>query len=307
MTKQVAFLGLGLMGGSMAANLARRGYEVKAWNRTSDRPGIKIAAEGGATVVDSIPAAVEDAEVVFTCVGDVPDVEAVLLGETGVINYAQANTLIVDMSTIGSVAAKEIGQKLQQQNLRFMDAPVSGGDIGAREGTLTIMVGGKERDFQECLPLLEAMGKNITLCGDVGSGQGVKMCNQILCSLNLIGICEAMQLAKHQGIDPNLIVEVCGTGAAGSWALSNLGEKIINEDYEPGFAIEHMVKDLRLVQSINETSMDNLTGTGLADRLFKAVQKMDDGRGEKQGTQAMIRAYQEAVNSYKSTPPLEQR
>ena len=297
MTKQVAFLGLGLMGGSMAANLARRGYEVKAWNRTSDRPGIKIAAEGGATVVDSIPAAVEDAEVVFTCVGDVPDVEAVLLGETGVINYAQANTLIVDMSTIGSVAAKEIGQKLQQQNLRFMDAPVSGGDIGAREGTLTIMVGGKERDFQKCLPLLEAMGKNITLCGDVGSGQGVKMCNQILCSLNLIGICEAMQLAKHQGIDPNLIVEVCGTGAAGSWALSNLGEKIINEDYEPGFAIEHMVKDLRLVQSINETSMDNLTGTGLADRLFKAVQKMDDGRGEKQGTQAMIRAYQEAVNS----------
>ena len=291
MTK-VAFLGLGLMGGFMAANLARHGYEVKAWNRTSDRPGVKIAADAGVNIVDSIRAAVEDAKIVFTCVGDVPDVEEVLLADAGVINHAKANTLIVDMSTIGSVAAKEIGQKLQQQNLRFMDAPVSGGDIGARKGTLTIMVGGKEEDFQECLPLLETMGKHITLCGDVGSGQGVKMCNQILCSLNMIGICEAMQLAKHQGIDPNLIVEVCGTGAAGSWALSNLGEKIINEDYEPGFAIKHIIKDLRLVRSINETSSDNLPGTELADRLFKAVRAMEDGQGKEQGTQAMIRAYQ---------------
>ena len=292
MTKQVAFLGLGLMGGSMAANLARHGYEVKAWNRTSDRPGVKIAADAGAAIVDSIQAAVESAEIIFTCVGDVPDVEEVILGKTGIINYARANTLIVDMSTIGSVAAKEIGHKLQQQNLRFMDAPVSGGDVGAQNGTLTIMVGGKDSDFQECLPLFEAMGKNITLCGNMGSGQGVKMCNQILCSLTMIGICEAMELAKHQGIDPNLIVDVCGTGAAGSWALSNLGNKIVNEDYAPGFAIEHMLKDLRLVQSINETSPHNLPGTELADRLFKAVRVMDDGQGEEQGTQAMIRAYQ---------------
>ncbi|MEL6927469.1 MAG: NAD(P)-dependent oxidoreductase [Cyanobacteria bacterium J06600_6] len=291
MTKQVAFLGLGLMGGSMAANLARHGYEVKAWNRTSDRPGVKIAADAGATIVDSIATAVENAEIIFSCVGDVPDVEEVILGEAGVINHAPANALIVDMSTIGSVAAKEIGQQLQQQNLRFMDAPVSGGDIGAQNGTLTIMVGGKDLDFQECLPLFEAMGKNITLCGDMGSGQGVKMCNQILCSLNMIGICEAMELAKHQGIDPNLVVEVCGTGAAGSWALSNLGGKIVNQDYDPGFAIKHIVKDLRLVQSTNETSEHNLPGTELADRLFQTVRAMDDGQAEEQGTQAMIRAY----------------
>ena len=291
MTKQVAFLGLGLMGGSMAANLARYNYKVKAWNRTSDRPGVKIAADAGATIVDSIEAAVEDAEIVFTCVSDIPDVKSILLGESGVIDYARSNALIVDMSTIGSVAAKEIGQKLQQQNLRFMDAPVSGGDIGAQKGTLTIMVGGNKTDFDECLPLFKAMGKNITLCGDIGSGQGVKMCNQILGSIYMVGLCEAMQLAKHQGIDPNLIVEVCGTGAAGSWALSNLGGKIIDEDYEPGFAIKHMVKDLRLVQSINETSGDNLPGTELANRLFKMVQAMDDGQGKEQGTQAMIRAY----------------
>lgn len=291
MTKQVAFLGLGLMGGSMAANLARHGFQVKAWNRTSDRPEVKIAADGGVTIVDSVAAAVKDAEIVFTCVGDVPDVEEILLGEMGVANYAPANTLIVDMSTIGSVAAKEIGQQLQQRQLRFMDAPVSGGDIGAQQGTLTIMVGGSTADFTECLPLFEAMGTNITLCGDLGSGQGVKMCNQILCSLYMVGLCEAMQLAKHQGIDPNLIVDVCGTGAAGSWALSNLGGKIINQDYAPGFAIKHIVKDLRLVQSINQTSGDNLPGTELADRLFKTIMAMDKGEGKEQGTQAMIRAY----------------
>ncbi|MEM9508460.1 MAG: NAD(P)-dependent oxidoreductase [Cyanobacteria bacterium P01_E01_bin.35] len=291
MTKQVAFLGLGLMGGSMAANLARHGFQVKAWNRTSDRPEVKIAADGGVTIVDSVAAAVKDAEIVFTCVGDVTDVEEILLGEMGVANYAPANTLIVDMSTIGSVAAKEIGQQLQQRQLRFMDAPVSGGDIGAQQGTLTIMVGGSTADFTECLPLFEAMGTNITLCGDLGSGQGVKMCNQILCSLYMVGLCEAMQLAKHQGIDPNLIVDVCGTGAAGSWALSNLGGKIINQDYAPGFAIKHIVKDLRLVQSINQTSGDNLPGTELADRLFKTIMAMDKGEGKEQGTQAMIRAY----------------
>lgn len=292
MTKQVAFLGLGLMGGAMAANLARHGYQVKAWNRTSDKPGVTIAAEGGATIVDSISAAVSDAEIVFSCLGDVPDVEEVLLGQAGVVKYSQPGTLLVDMSTIGSDAAKKIGQALQQQKLRFMDAPVSGGDIGAKNGTLTIMVGGNETDFAECKPLLETMGKNITLCGEIGSGQGVKMCNQVLASLYMVGLCEAMQLAKQQGIDPNLIVEVCSTGAAGSWALSNLGTKIINNDYEPGFAIKHIVKDLRLVQEINQTSGDNLPGTELADRLFKIVEAMDNGQGKEQGTQAMIRAYQ---------------
>jgi 3-hydroxyisobutyrate dehydrogenase len=291
MTKQVAFLGLGLMGGAMAANLARHGYQVKAWNRTNDKPGVIIAAEGGATIVDSISAAVSDAELVFSCVGDVPDVEEVLLGQAGVVKYPQPGTLVVDMSTIGSKAAKKIGQALQQQQLRFMDAPVSGGDIGAKNGTLTIMVGGSETDFAECKPLLETMGKNITLCGEIGSGQGVKMCNQVLASLYMVGLCEAMQLAKQQGIDPNLIVEVCSTGAAGSWALSNLGTKIINNDYDPGFAIKHIVKDLRLVQEINQTSRDNLPGTELADRLFKIVEAMDDGQGREQGTQAMIRAY----------------
>ena len=296
MNQQVAFLGLGVMGGAMAANLARHGYQVKAWNRTRDRPGVSVAARGGASIVDTIQDAVEAAQIVVSCVGDVPDVEEVLLGDKGVVQYAQAGTLVVDMSTIGSNAAKKIGRELQKQQLRFMDAPVSGGDIGATQGTLTIMVGGEPKDFEECKPLFEAMGKNIILCGELGSGQGVKMCNQVLCAVYLVGICEAMQMAKHQGIDPNLIVEVCGTGAAGSWALSNLGQKIINGDYEPGFAIQHIVKDLRLVQEINQScGKTKLPGVELADRLFKIVQAMDGGQGAEQGTQAMNRAYFDPV------------
>lgn len=289
--KKIAFLGLGLMGGAMAANIARRGYPVKAWNRTKNRPGIATAAEAGATIVDSIQSAVADAEIIFSCVGDVPDVEEVLLGKTGVIQYARPGALVVDMSTIGSQAAKEIATQLNQHQLRFLDAPVSGGDIGAINGTLTIIVGGEPQDFEECQPLFEAMGQNIRLCGSVGSGQGVKMCNQILCSLYMVGLCEAMTMAEKQGIDPNLIVEVCGTGAAGSWALANLGPKIIESDYDPGFAIKHILKDLRLVQEIIQASGENLPGVQLADRLFKLVQTLDNGRGGEQGTQAMIRAY----------------
>ncbi len=293
MSQEIAFLGLGLMGGPMAANLARQGYHVLAWNRSRDRPGVEIAKQGGATIADSIAEAVATAEIIFTCVGDVPDVKEVLLADRGVINYARPNSLIVDMSTIGSKAAKEINTELHKHQLRFMDAPVSGGDVGAINGTLTIMVGGTPEDFAECKPFLEVMGKNIHLCGEVGSGQGVKMCNQVLCALTMVGLSEAMQLAKHQGIDPNLIVEVCGTGAAGSWALSNLGPKIIEADYEPGFAIAHIIKDLRLVQEINQAAAGQIPGVELADRLFKIVQSMDNGEGEKQGTQAMIRAYQE--------------
>ncbi|AFZ36701.1 2-hydroxy-3-oxopropionate reductase [Stanieria cyanosphaera PCC 7437] len=289
--KKIAFLGLGLMGGSMAANLTRRGYSVKAWNRNSDRPGIAMAAEAGATIVNSIQSAVADAEIIFSCVGDVPDVEEVLLGEAGVVKYAQPGALVVDMSTIGSEAAKQIATQLNQHQLRFLDAPVSGGDIGAINGTLTIMVGGEPEDFEECKPLFEAMGKNIRLCGSVGSGQGVKMCNQILASLYMVGLCEAMTMAEKQGIDRNLIVEVCGTGAAASWALTNLGPKIIESDYNPGFPIKHILKDLRLIQEIVESSGENLPGVQLAERLFKLVQTLDHGQGGEQGTQAMIRAY----------------
>lgn len=297
MKKQITFLGLGVMGGYMTANLAKSGCAVKAWNRTRDRKEITIAAEAGAEIISSLPEAVRSAEIIFSCLGDIPDVEEVLLGKEGVAHYAPKNTLIVDTSTIGSTAAKKIGEELAKQDLRFLDAPISGGDIGAKNGTLTFMVGGSEQDFTECEPFFQMMGKNIHLCGSMGSGQAVKMCNQILCALNLVGICEAMLLAEKQSIDPNLIVEVCSTGAAGSWALSNLGMKVANSDFAPGFMVKHIVKDLRLVREIAAAASLELPGTEFSDRLFKIVQNLGNGEGNEQGTQAMIRAYRETEST----------
>ncbi|MBP0012156.1 MAG: NAD(P)-dependent oxidoreductase [Roseofilum sp. SBFL] len=287
MNQQLAFLGLGVMGGPMSANLARAGYPIKGWNRTPDRPEITTALEAGVEIVSSIQEAVATADVIFSCVGDVPDVEEVLCGPGGVAEWARPETLVVDMSTIGPNAAQAIAQTLSTKSLRFLDAPVSGGDIGAQNGTLTIMVGGSEADFNECLPFFEVMGKSIHLCGPVGSGQAVKLCNQVLCSANLIGLCEAIKLAQKQKIDPNLIVEVCRGGAAGSWALSNLGPKINQSDFAPGFAIKHILKDLRLVLEMIEA--EDFPGTELANQHFKSVEKLDNG-GEL-GTQAMMKIY----------------
>ncbi|MDJ1182544.1 NAD(P)-dependent oxidoreductase [Roseofilum casamattae] len=289
MNQQLAFLGLGVMGGPMSANLARAGYSVKGWNRTPDRPGVEVAIAGGVEIVSSIAEAVATADVVFSCVGDVPDVEEVLCAPGGVTDFARPGTLVVDMSTIGPRSARAIYQTLEEKKLRFVDAPVSGGDIGAQQGTLTIMVGAREADFQECLPLFQIMGKSIHLCGPVGSGQGVKLCNQVLCSANTLGLCEAIKLAQQQQIDPNLIVEVCSGGAAGSWVLSNLGPKITTSDFAPGFAIKHILKDLRLVLEMMEA--EQLPGTELANRYFQAVSVLDNGSGEELGTQAMMKVY----------------
>ena len=296
MTQKIAFLGLGVMGGAMAANLVKRGYSVLGWNRTKDRPTIATFTSVGGTLADSLEDAVREADVVFSCLGDVPDVTEVLIGDIGAMHFARANTLFIDTSTIGSDAAKKIGNALMHDGLRFLDAPVSGGDVGARNGTLTFMVGGNPEDLQECLYLFEAMGSNIKHCGAIGSGQAVKLCNQTLVSVYMLALCETMQFAEKMGLDPRLIVDVCGSGAAGSWALTNLGMKVATGDYQPGFAIKHMIKDLRLVQEISDRQdLDfpvDLPAIALAMQNFQKVSQLDDGQGAEQGTQAMIRAYQ---------------
>jgi 3-hydroxyisobutyrate dehydrogenase len=295
MTQKIAFLGLGVMGGAMAANLVKRGYSVIGWNRTKDRPTIATFTSVGGTLAETLQDAVREADVVFSCLGDVPDVTEVLIGEHGAMHFARANTLFIDTSTIGSDAAQTIGNALMHDSLRFMDAPVSGGDVGARNGTLTFMVGGHSSDLQECLYLFEAMGSNIKNCGAIGSGQAVKLCNQTLVSVYMLALCETMQIAEKMGVDPRLVVDVCGSGAAGSWALTNLGMKVATGDYQAGFAIKHMLKDLRLVQEISDRqNLDfpvDLPAIALAMQNFQKVSQLDHGQGAEQGTQAMIRAY----------------
>jgi 3-hydroxyisobutyrate dehydrogenase len=287
--KSVAFIGLGIMGGSMAANLVRAGAAVKGWNRTADRPGVKTAASAGVVVEPTIEAALKDATVVFSCVGDETDAEQVLV--QSVAPHAKPGTIIVDMSTIGPKAARQINEALKQKNLHFLDAPVTGGDVGAREGTLTILVGGDANDFAECKPLFEAMGKRIVHCGPSGAGQAMKLCNQILCAVNMSAVSEAFALASDMGIDKAMLIEALSQGAGGSWALSNLGPRIAKSDFAPGFTLDHMLKDLRLVNE-NLGTDSELPATALAVKQFEKAKDMDTSAGGRQGTQAMYRVYE---------------
>jgi len=292
-----AFLGMGIMGASMAANLGRSALKTNIWNRTNPSPGIQIAKRAGCNVVKSIEEAVNSVDFIFTCVTDAPDVEKVLFSSGGVVENAKKGALIIDFSTIGSKAAKSFGHRLKQIGLRFLDAPVSGGDIGAKNGSLTIMAGGTDKDFSDSLPILKVLGENIHHCGPVGSGQAVKLVNQILGGIHMVALSEAMRLAEIQEIDPNLIVEICSTGAAGSWALSNLGPKMIQSDYSAGFKVKDMLKDLRLV---HEELLDRkiLPGVNLAQKLFKLViTTFPQDQGGLMGTQSMVLAYKNGLQN----------
>ena len=292
-----AFLGMGIMGASMAANLGRSALKTNIWNRTNPSPGIQIAKRAGCNVVKSIEEAVNSVDFIFTCVTDAPDVEKVLFSSGGVVENAKKGALIIDFSTIGSKAAKSFGHRLKQIGLRFLDAPVSGGDIGAKNGSLTIMAGGTDKDFSDSLPILKVLGENIHHCGPVGNGQAVKLVNQILGGIHMVALSEAMRLAEIQEIDPNLIVEICSTGAAGSWALSNLGPKMIQSDYSAGFKVKDMLKDLRLV---HEELLDReiLPGVNLAQKLFELViTTFPQDQGGLMGTQSMVLAYKNGLQN----------
>ncbi len=295
MTSTVAFLGLGTMGSPMASNLVRKGFDVRGWNRTPERPLVKEAGSAGVRVAGTIAEAVRGAAVVALCVSDVADVEEVVFGAGGVAESAARDTLVIDFSTIGPVAARDFGSRLARKGLRFLDAPVTGGDVGARAATLTIMVGGAEGDFVEATPVFAAVGKVAKRCGAQGAGQAVKLCNQVLGALHMVALTESLALARMQGIDPALVVEVCSTGAAGSWALANLGPRVLGRDFAPGFMVKHLVKDLRLVlETPPGDGLDELRGTILAKGLFEKVASLG---GADLGTQSLTLAYEAARES----------
>lgn len=287
MPEAVGFIGLGIMGAAMARRLVEAGHGVTVYNRTASKtaPLVQCGARPAATPRQCA----QQANVVFSIVTDAPDVEEVLLGPQGAALGARPGTLFVDMSTIDPEAARRIGRRLRERGLGFLDAPVTGGDVGAREGTLSILAGGEPADLERVRPLFEVLGKRITHCGPLGAGQTVKACNQILCALHMVGLCEALLLAGRSGVDPALVVEALGPGAGGSWALEKLGPRIARGDFAPGFMIDLLQKDLRIVLEAAGRLGLPLEGVRLARRLFDDNQAHGEGR---LGTQALFKTYE---------------
>lgn len=282
---RVGFIGLGIMGAPMAANLLKAGFAVTVWNRSPSRT--QPLLEAGASGADSPAGVAAASEVTLSCVTNSGDVEEVALGPNGVIEGAKHGSVYIDCSTIAPEMARKVSAALAKRGVAMLDAPVSGGDIGAQAGTLAIMVGGESKTFERCRPVLDAVGKTIVHVGPNGAGQVVKLCNQIAGGLNLLAAAEAIALARRAGVDPNRMLEVVSAGAAGSWMLSNLAPRAVRGDYAPGFMVDLMQKDLRLVLDAANDSHTPLPGTALVSQLFQSVQA--EGRGT-DGTQSLVDA-----------------
>lgn len=282
---RVGFVGLGIMGAPMAANLLRAGFIVTVWNRSPSRTQPLI--EAGAVGADSPADVAAASEVTISCVTNSGDVEEVALGPGGIIEGAAPGSVYIDCSTISPETARKVAAALEAKGVAMLDAPVSGGDVGAQAGTLAIMAGGDAATFERCLPVLQSMGKTIVHVGPNGAGQVVKLCNQVAGGLNLLAAAEAVGLARRAGVDPEKMLEVVSAGAAGSWMLSNLAPRAVRGDYAPGFMVDLMQKDLRLVLDAAHETHTPLPGTALVSQLFQSIQA--DGRG-RDGTQSLIDA-----------------
>lgn len=280
---RIAFIGTGIMGGPMACNLLAGGYSVRVHSRTKSKAGSVIDA--GGVWAETAAAAAEGVDVVITCVTDTPDVERVLLGAGGVIESARTGLICVDMSTISPVVTMEIGSKLLANGVQLIDAPVSGGQIGAIEGKLSIMAGGPEEVLDSIRPILMAMGRSITHCGPLGSGQTTKLANQVMVIHTIMSIAEGLAFAERAGLDLETTLAATSAGAAGSHSLKALGPKIIAGDMEPAFMVDLQLKDLRLVAEYAAQIKQPLPGMALATELLRSLQAV--GRG-KNGTQALI-------------------
>lgn len=270
MTDQVGFIGLGIMGRGMAANLLRAGFPLTVWNRTRERAEPLAAA--GAAVAASPAELAATSDIVITCVSDTPDVEQVILGPQGVIHGIRPGSLVIDMSTISPEATRTIAAILAERGIDMLDAPTSGGSEGAAQGTLSIMVGGQAAALQRAMPVLQAMGKRITHVGSHGAGQTVKLANQVLVVGNCLAMCEALLLAEAGGVDLERTLEAVSDGAAGSWMLSQRGPQILARDWRPGFTIALQQKDLRLVLEAADQEGVPLPGTALIFQLYRTLE-----------------------------------
>ena len=293
MTEQkptVGFIGIGVMGRSMAGHLLDAGYSVHVYNRTQAKA--QDLVDRGARWLSSPGKVAAAADVIITIVGFPVDVESVYLGEDGVLAQARSGSLAIDMTTSCPNLASRIAQEAAAKGIEVLDAPVSGGDIGAREARLSIMVGGSVSGFERALPLFEIMGKNIVHQGPAGSGQHTKMCNQIAIASGMMAISEAMAYAKKSGLQPETVLKSIESGAAGSWSLTNLAPRVLKGDYAPGFFVKHFIKDMKIaIESAQAMGLD-LPGLQLAKKLYDQLASKGC---EDDGTQALFKLYEEQL------------
>ena len=286
--KTIAWIGVGIMGKSMVRNLRKAGFCLHIYAR--NRATVEDVIAEGAIFHDTIGDCVQGCDVVVTMVGFPQDVEEVYFGEGGVIAHADPGTCVIDMTTTSPKLAVRIYENARKKGLKALDAPVTGGDTGAKAGTLTILVGGDQEAFETCLPVFEAMGKNIRYEGKAGNGQHTKMCNQIAIAGALSGACEAIAYAKAVGLDPQVMLDSISTGAAGSAQLSNVASRILKDDYDPGFFIKHFIKDMKL--ALIEANRKGLSLDVLSMVLANYEELEQEGYGDL-GTQALMKFYDE--------------
>jgi 3-hydroxyisobutyrate dehydrogenase len=284
----IGFVGLGIMGQAMALNLVQAGHDVTVWNRTVSRTAPIVTA--GGTAAASAQSVAETADIVMVCVSDTPDVEAVVFGADGIAGGVHAGSLVIDHSTISPAATKEFALRINDLGGAWLDAPVSGGSEGAKNATLSIMIGGESVDLERARPYLEAVGKTITHVGPQGAGQLVKAVNQILVVVNQLAVSEALLLAQAGGLDLEATLKAVENGAAGSWMLSNRGPQMIQRDWRPGFTIDLQQKDLRLVLEAADDLGVPVPGTSLVFQLYRALQSRGLGS---LGNHALVKALEE--------------
>jgi 3-hydroxyisobutyrate dehydrogenase len=279
---KIGWIGTGVMGGPMAGHLVDRGHDVSVYNRTRSRT--EALVEAGATWRDTPAEVAAGADVVVTMLGTPVDVRDVILGEGHVLEEMSEGTVLIDMTTSEPSLAIEIAQAAKAKGVGALDAPVSGGDVGARNGTLVIMVGGDKAAFEKAKPVFDPLGKTIELLGDAGSGQHTKMTNQLAIAAGMIGVCEALVYAYKAGLDLDRTLETISGGAAGSWSLSNYGPRLLKGDLEPGFKVDHFIKDLGIALAEAQRMNVVLPGAALAEQLY--VGARSQGLGQK-GTQSL--------------------
>lgn len=282
-SKTIGFVGTGVMGKSMAGHLIDKGYEVNVYNRTKSKADDLV--EKGATWCDTIATLSEKSDIIISIVGYPKDVESIYLSQDGILNHAKANSIVIDMTTSSPALAHDIYEKAKERNIKSLDAPVSGGDVGAKKAALTIMVGGDQEAYNQVEDIFNLLGKNVVYQGKSGNGQHTKLSNQIAIAAGMLGVAEAIIYAEEAGLDIDKVFNSIEHGAAGSWSLSNLGPRMVKEDYAPGFYVKHFIKDMKL--AIEESEKMGLYMPGLL-KAKEVYDALSEAGYDDNGTQAVI-------------------